>query len=367
MKKHLLIICSIFVLATNLFAIPGVERTPYEEIPGEFIYFRDYSFNRESYVGFLMYDKATYAVRYFAPATETLPYKNIELLFTINPDKDYVDMTGERFVTTITPDDTEIINYMHDLVYELCARRKKAGLISPEVELNPELNPLVKYNSSSVFMDNGFVSREDYAQFGGDVFVYYDYLMPIFNIKKIVSNSGEEIFKAVAIGRLFRTDYEEFSKFFPRDMKELKITHKKAKKNPKKVVVTEGNATITFDENWQSAGNLKNFFLEGDSASIRILPIQKAAYMYYVKTALYSFSPDSYKPLSKVSCIRQKDRITFYATVYEEKNTYNEISSVIYENSLLPKDEYTTLMLTVSTGDYNANRKYYNEIVKNWK
>ena len=366
MKKHLLIICSIFALAANIFAIPGVEGAAYNEIPGEFIYYRDYSFNRESYVGFLVDDKATYAVRYFAPATDSLPYKNIELLFTIDPSKDYVDMTGERFVTTIAQDDTEIINYIHDLVYEFCARRKKAGLISPQVELNPELNPLVKYKTSSVFMDSGFVSREDYAQFGGDVFVYYDYVMPIFNLKKIVSNSGEEIFSAVAIGCLAKTDYEEFSKFFPREMKDSNLTHKKAYKKPKKLVVTEGNATITFDENWQPAGNLKNFFLEGNSAAIRTFAIQKEMYLYYVKGSLYS-TESSYRPLSKVSCIRQNDRITFYTSVYEEKMSYFEMTSVLYKNSLLPQDQYATLSLIVSTGDYNANRKYYTDIVKNWK
>ena len=75
-------------------AVPGTEHF-IKDNSGEYVYYEDFSFNRKSYVGFLTYDEGTFAVRYFAPATETLPYKNIELLFTIDTSKDYIDMTDE--------------------------------------------------------------------------------------------------------------------------------------------------------------------------------------------------------------------------------------------------------------------------------
>ena len=175
MKKLLLAICSIFVMVLNANAIPGVN--PFiKNQSGMYVYYRDYSFNRESYLGFLIYDEGTYAARYFAPGSDKDPPKEIEILFTIDPKKDYVDLTGERFLTPIVQEDTDVINYIHDMIYEFASRRKKAGDISPDAEKNPGANLILKKSPS--YMESGFISKEDFNQFGGEVFVYYDYTIP---------------------------------------------------------------------------------------------------------------------------------------------------------------------------------------------
>ena len=57
---------TILFLTVSAFALPGF--IPFfQDESGEFVYYRDYSFNRESYVGFLTYDDATYELRYYAP------------------------------------------------------------------------------------------------------------------------------------------------------------------------------------------------------------------------------------------------------------------------------------------------------------
>ena len=48
-----------------------------------------------------------------------LAEKDIRILFTIDASQDHVELTGERIISTVTPDDTDIINYIHDILYEL--------------------------------------------------------------------------------------------------------------------------------------------------------------------------------------------------------------------------------------------------------
>ena len=135
---------AVFFAAANLFALPGVQKTV-PDASGEYVYYRDFSFNRESYVGFLYYDDSTYEARYYAPATETLPAKNIDLLFSAAQKNGRLEMTGERFVVPPQQDDVAIVNYIHDLVYELSGRRAK--LLEP---------PLVDYEKAAApFMQAG--------------------------------------------------------------------------------------------------------------------------------------------------------------------------------------------------------------------
>jgi len=72
LKKITLFAAALFA-AANLFALPDAS--------GEYVYYRDSSFNRESYIGFLYYDDSTYEARYYAPPTESLAEKNIDMLF----------------------------------------------------------------------------------------------------------------------------------------------------------------------------------------------------------------------------------------------------------------------------------------------
>ena len=68
MKKFILTFFMIFSL-NCLFALPGVQQLLPDQ-SGQFVYYRDSSFDRESYVGIIYFDEATYGLRYFAPATD---------------------------------------------------------------------------------------------------------------------------------------------------------------------------------------------------------------------------------------------------------------------------------------------------------
>ena len=131
MKKTLLFPALAVLTALRLSALPGFSPS-ISDVPGEFVYYQDKTFERESYIGFLMYDEKTYAVRYYAPSDPktSAPEMNVRVYVTLDPDAGHIELTGEKIISARTPDDGEIINYIHDMLYELNARRIKAGLIS---------------------------------------------------------------------------------------------------------------------------------------------------------------------------------------------------------------------------------------------
>lgn len=369
MKKLISLFCQIalfVIFPVCAFAIPGVNHF-LRDYPGEFIYYEDFSFSRKSYIGFLTYDEETFAARYFAPPTQDLPQKNVELLFTIDSSKDYIEMTGERFVTQITQEDTDIINYLHDLIYEFSSRRKKAGTISPEVKIDNSLNQQVKYVSATNFLDSGFIKREDFSQFGGDVFVYYDYLAPIFNIKKITDNAGKNLFEAIASGKLSSSNDKSFSEFYPIIETRKKSDLKSIKKNPKKTVIEIEKSTLTLDENWKNAGEYENLFFYGDALAFLQVGVINSSDIYaHQKMAILS-SKEKFCPWNKISFIEEKNQITIYSTAFLENDSHRAITSFLLKNKNLSSTENAALSLVVPLDEYFNKQKYFSQVLKSWE
>ena len=152
-------------------ALPGItQRIP--DSSGEFVFYADKSFQRTSYIGFLYYDESTYALRYYAPADPKakLDEKNITLYFTVDPAADHLELTGENITGTNDLNDTDIINYLHDLFYEFTARRQKTAVTEK------------------------LVVSEEFEQFGGLVKIVFNPQVPMFNIQEIVDANGTALF-----------------------------------------------------------------------------------------------------------------------------------------------------------------------------
>ncbi len=204
MKKLFLLLTLLFT-SFALFAIPGVDDIiPTES--GQFVYYRDYSFTTETYIGFLQYDKGSYAIRYYAPNPE-IGSSEIELLITIDKNLSYVLMTGERIISDVTMNDNTTINYLHDLFYEFSARRKK---VTFPVIASTDLEKL--RSLANTLQDSKLEKNEDFFQYGGDVTMEYDFSIPIFNVRSIKSND-KAILEAVTMGQLMESSDTSFSDF----------------------------------------------------------------------------------------------------------------------------------------------------------
>ena len=160
----------IFVISLSAFSLPGFE----ENLPtesGEYVYYRDFTFAKETYIGFLYYSEDSIGVRCFSDGNF-----DVTILFSLDKSKDYIELTGERIVTQVTPKDVEIVNYIHDMVYELSSRRKKVQ--NEFLTLKEQNSPVTKQ----------FVVDQDFVQFGGQVQIVFDGSIPVFNLESITDN-----------------------------------------------------------------------------------------------------------------------------------------------------------------------------------
>jgi hypothetical protein len=347
MKKFLLTLTMAVALATTAaFALPGV--TPYvADTSGEYVYYKDTSFKRISYVGFLYYDDSTYAVRYYAPANVALsaPAKDITLYVTINKDSTHLEFTGENITGVTEQDDTDVVNYMHDLFYELTARRQ-----------NVTVSGTAKTTVSA-----------DFAQFGGSVTMTYSALVPIFNLYAITASDGSVLLQTQTTGLLTGSGDKGFTSFtgidnLPKD----KVRSFKKKLFAKQNTITFENQSVTIDNSWTPS--LDNLWLLGDSALLMLDVIPASA------------NDTFFTELVRKSCQSAEDSYAVWpqSTVIEGKATTKIVNLYFQPNSkditrdfiLISKrndGSYNFFKLTVFDSIYQKNKKYFDKIIESVK
>lgn len=373
--KKLFLFLAVLCFSVSLFALPGF--TPYfQDESGEFVYYRDYSFDRESYIGFLNYDDVSYQLRYYAPfdMEKQLPEKDISILISLNPASNFVDMTGERILTEITPDDTEYVNYLHDMVYELTSRRAKEYDVTPYNE---------DYKLGGNFWENGLRSYQDFEQFGGDVTILYDFYIPLFNIKKILNNKNQDMLVLATTGRILSSGDSTFNEFrgfngglsassLPKSKTDGKagyVGDQKLKKKAKKQTFTSGARELTLDENWTaSAENM--WWLAGRSyITVSNLPkstMRSEIYLHYLSRRLIQSSQNTYTDFSKLELTQSNGFLSISTVIYQPAQKQNMISKKLISTD---EGEYGLdyLVFSAYEKDYQANKKYFDGVLKTIK
>ncbi len=369
-KKILFAAAFALFAALEPFALPGVE-VDIPDASGEYVYYRDYSFNRESYIGFLCYDEQTYEARWFAPATETLAEKNIDILFSVAQKNGRLDLTGERFVAPPSQEDVEVVNYIHDLIYELSGRRAKL-----------QKSLLVDYAKSKVpFMQAGIAQADSYEQFGGPVQMLYDAAIPIFNLKKIVDYTGRDVFVVVTIGAIENNKDKTFAEFVPPTFAEKTFARreprqfKSAQKESLSLRVEIGKddslvQSVQADKNWSLAG--QSLWTLGDSAivSMQTMGLPQDAALGQPKTGarflrfFASSKNGAYCDWSALDIHAGASMVKISSRTYNPKTqkTITDIKTV----RAAAQNLCGCLSLAVYTGDYQANRGYFDKIAKSY-
>lgn len=356
-----------FFAAANIFALPGVE-ADIPDASGEYVYYRDYSFNRESYIGFLCYDEQTYEARWFAPATETLAEKNVDILFSAGQKNGRLEMTGERFVAPPSQEDVEVVNYIHDLIYELSGRRAKL-----------QKSVLVDYEKNKhPFMQAGIAEAADYEQFGGPVQMLYDVAVPIFNLKKIVDYTGKDVFVVVTIGAIENSKDKTFSEFVPPiksggKREPLQVKNAKKETLESRVEIGKKSAlvqSVQADKNWSLAG--QNVWTLGDSAilSMQTMGLPEGDGLGQPKTAarflrfFASSKNGAYCDWSALDVHAGGSSIKISSRTYNPKT--QKIITDIKTVRAAAQNLCGCLSLAAYTDDYQDNRGYFDKIAKSY-
>lgn len=360
----------VFIISNFIFALPGFK--PYlKDVSGDFVFYKDYTFKRESYVGFLMYDEGTYCARYFAPKNGEKPAKEVKILFTVNTGKDFMELTGEKIISGREADDTEVINYLHDMIYELNARRIKAGSVAPkDVDFSDDDVP---------FLRQGKIVADEFMQFGGDVKVVYDYVVPLFNVKAVYDYSGDAKFEVATIGRLTSSDDNSFDDFagfaelenFGKDAKKKSVAAKKIKVLKKDVVInkTEDGQVIALDSGWSRS--MDNLWMRGNDAVISAIKVSKDFGMeeelqadlgFMLKQFLINAS-GVYRDWKSLFVDFDDEDIKFQSLVYQPRKVTRNFIIIESEDEA---DDCAIMTLSVFENVYKKNSKYFNEILDSY-
>ncbi|WP_294427546.1 hypothetical protein [uncultured Treponema sp.] len=351
--KKICFLFSIFILSISAsFALPHVTQNV-PDFSGQYVYYRDYSFERESYIGILCYDESTYAFRYYAPAIiekkNPQPEKNIHILFTIDSEKEDLELTGERIVTSVTPEDTDFVNYIHDFFYEMTKRRQNAGEVVSEKQ-----------------------EYQDYEQFGGMVTLYFNPLIPIFNLEKIVSVDKKTILQIITAGQLVASEDESFSNFTGIAEKFKDTTHKfkkNKKAKPENIEYKAGeNSSVLkakLDSSWNPAA--ENFFTLNNVAVFTVNEVTSPmeGKLDILKRRLLLGNELVY-PNWQNQKIESKNGGTLFTQIsyHAESNSYTYDFKFIRELDPKTVALYT---LTVFAGAYTSDKKYFNAIIESFE
>ena len=350
MKKLILSIITSIIITTAAFALPGFTSF-IPDTAGEYVYYRDTSFTRESYIGILGYDDSTIQIRYFAPQDDTamLPAKEIAILVTVDPKADFWNMTGEKIISTILPDtdDTDIVNYLHDLLYEFSARR-----------------------ISQVAVESGKeIVDQDYAQFGGKVALTFDARIPLFNIRTIADEKGNKVFDCVTIGTIKSSEDKSFEAFKGVSAPKPAVSKETRKATKSKVCKFE-NRQVTLDEDWEQ--KMENFWTLGNDSLITMSILPKVAENkvlndLYVERKLLESTEGSYTGFQncEITYTQAKDSYKIVSTSYFPESNINVCLTKLLTRNKEGGFDYFSISTYQSA--YLKSPSYFDKIVKSYK
>ena len=334
-----------FVTSNKTFALPGIESS-IKDISGEYCYYEDNPFERKSYIGFLYYDDSTYSVRYYAPSDleKGLVEHSVQLFVSVNKNADYLELTGEKFSRQLTPKDSEVVNYMHDMLYELHARRKKLG------------NSLEATSQSKFVADN-------FHQFGGSVILEYSALVPIFNLKKITNAKNQVSLQLVTIGKLENSSDTSFEKFtgFPQKYTNAKNTFRSEKKIKSRSFKTSEQKIVKLDSQWEEA--FQNVWSLKEIAILSALTLEaKPSEDSLVKFLRYNVNAGRTIDWKTLTLKQEKGAHIINVLAYDanDESTLRIIDILVETPS-----NYNVFRLAIFNNEYEANKKYFDTLVKN--
>lgn len=379
MKKNSLGLIVLLLGVVRLFSLsPQAHFLPTES--GTYVYYRDYSFETETYIGFLYYDDNTYGLRFVSlnppPSSNeqnTQPYSTVEVLISVDEKDGQLEMSGERIIGEVTSEDASKLNYLHDLLYLLYAKR---SIIKSSDFTRPEHS----------FLSSAISQNETIPLFGGDVTILYDFVIPIFNVESICAlDTKKQLFVAIATGKLHASDDTAFSNFFgfpaSDDIGKTNVQNqKKCTGNLTTVLPLKSNTEVynssmgekeftQIEADWQQvAGNLlllgSNGLLYRDSIVTDKKMFENVPYnIYEYMTARFlSGDGDGLYFLPSRTFYAYNDTLILFSLLYNPV-----IKRFVYDTKILaPKKDntYEITALTFFYDFYKHNKAYVNTKIK---
>ena len=350
---------SIFMLFSSFaFAIPWIT----DFLPtnsGSYVYYQDFTYPSETYIGFLLYDANTYALRYVSPKAQNSA-KSICLYVTVDPNKNGIELTGEHIEGEISQNDVETLNYLHDLLYELASRRKE---------------------QNGKNFSNSVKSIENFSQFGGEVIMKYSAFVPFFNLVEISASQNNEVFtpennqtekkllSLAYIGSLVNENDTSFTDFnglpnFP----SVQANQSEKIKSPLfKQKQDLGNFSFKIDKNWLSLS--ENTWSLGEKSILNTFSIQFAdatvGQSDFVMSVMLCPEKNIFPNFSQLETKRGENFLHFSLPTFSTET--GKIVRNLTGLFNLNEKEIQVVSITVDEVVYQTNRKYFDAILNSCK
>lgn len=341
MKKFLSVLTFLLVQAACVFALPGISQYV-EDQSGDFVFYQDFTFTEKTYIGFLTYGDGTYAIRYYKPKAGSSEERDITLFITVDETKTHMEMTGETIEGAYKNEDVDIINYLHDLMYEFNACRQQASINSGEV---------IKANANI-------------EQLGGNISISYKASIPLFNIQSVQKADGTMLLNALITGQLDSNNDETFKTFKGLPTFSDKKHSFKLNKKAQKAKVAYDKCIITLDENWLQGA--ENMFFLGDNAFLSMTPgkVDEASYdkaLVLLEKMFYKSSETSGIVPLKNAVKTKSGTTTKFTTLHYDAQE----KEIIRTFNILGKTKNGIAMYTLGVYDstYTSNAAYFDSIM----
>ena len=200
MKKLILLFClSVFSFAAFSAPSPMADFPP--GLSGDYVVYRDWSWELATWVGFLQYDETTFGALAVTPDSGA----NVSILFRCEFVDGKMILTGQQIISAITPKDVETVNYLMDLLPELHAWRASAARngtkVSPGKASSGKDVPSSVVPRSSL-LPSAVKTAFAAPNFGGDVVCTWVPEVPVFNLASMSGKDGKARLSLDRMGRI---------------------------------------------------------------------------------------------------------------------------------------------------------------------
>lgn len=359
--KKVILSLVLSTLAAASFALPGFK--PFlPDLNGEYVYYKDNTFERESYIGLLCYDENTFQLRYYAPKSSNLPEKIVATLITVDSSQNFMDIVGENVIEAdySSEEDVDIVNYLHNLMYDFSAQRISLGELTPQTE---------NYKNNISLQENGLKVSADLPQFGGDVYINYDCVIPFFNVKQISNPDGKVLFECVSLGKINSTEDTSFDRYVKiPESGRVKLNSVKPKKS-KKMECSAGNQKITLDESWEHKSEI--IWVQNNDAIISLATYQKPKdnvpqlyFQYILIRLLLETKSDNIIDYASSEVIFTENGFRINATSFmpSASKTYYTIKYL----TLNDEGDYDFMSFAATKSAYIQKCSYFDKILKTY-
>ncbi len=309
---------------------------------GDYVIYRDYSWKKETWIGFLYYDKNTIGAFLYTDGGNTF----VKILFSGEALDDEFVILGQNNISGKNNNSNYIyaVNYLMQILPKLYKWRE-----APKSE-----SLVVKTSSKNIFEE----------QYGGECLVNFSSYIPLFYISSILNKEKKLVLKLEEMGLVKDSD-EAFFSFspikIPKEKKSSFVLNKKAKKTIKDI----NGIKLNLDSQWKQ-DTQNTFFLNGISFLI-VSPVDftgvpniKNNENAFIIKYLCSSGREAKVMLDQTDIIGTKDNFKIISSVYDVKT--NSIKTSI---KLIKKYEglkYQIISLTVDHYLYEHNKDYFDNL-----